>query len=77
MSALKALWSFAVDCLRFAFPLLCPACGERLAEEDEVVCAACRDDLGRVDPPWCERCGKHLARPQSRCPDCRAARVGQ
>lgn len=70
MTLFGALKSFSQDLLEFVFPPLCPACDERVNEEDCGVCGQCRDELRPVGRPWCELCGKPFNQPGDICPGC-------
>jgi ComF family protein len=70
MTVFNAIKTFSRELFDFAFPPLCPACRERLNEEDDGVCHRCREELRPVTRPWCERCGKPFQKNDETCPNC-------
>lgn len=57
--------------LNLFFPLLCPVCGEKITEQEEVICDSCRQSFYLVTKPICPVCGAGEARiNEGRCNHC-------
>lgn len=54
--------------LDFAFPPLCPGCGDYV-EDDQIICGACRGKFDVYDFPFCIRCRLQVG-VWPKCPSC-------
>ena len=46
-----------INLLNLVFPFLCPVCGEKLKESEEILCDSCRTNFYPVRKPVCPVCG--------------------